>query len=185
MEIKLKEKASNRPVDVLSQPVKAEEKDKEGNLPRIICHDKVFHLPSFIKKIIKLLVTWHILPADCIPNSCIINIYEAGDCIPPHVDRHDFVRPVCTVSFINKCNIMFRTEIQIVGDGEFQGFVEIPLPVGSILVLKGNGADVAKHCIPGVLYPRNSITLKRMNEEKVPFRFRPDPKIEYLQPFEL
>ncbi|XP_020591016.1 uncharacterized protein LOC110031918 [Phalaenopsis equestris] len=93
--------------------------DKEGNLPGIVCHDEVDPLPSFIKRMIKRLVTWCILLADCIPNSCIVNIYEAGDCSPPHVDYHDFTRPFCTVSFINKCNIMFGIEIQIVGDGEF------------------------------------------------------------------
>ncbi|XP_020598783.1 RNA demethylase ALKBH5-like [Phalaenopsis equestris] len=159
--------------------------DKEGNPPRIICHDEVDPLPSFIKRIIKRLVTWHILPADCIPNSCIVNIYEVGDCIPPHINHHDFARPFFTVSFINKCNIMFGTKIQIVGDGEFQGSEEIPFPVGSVLILKGNSVDAAKHCIHGVSYPRVSITLRRMNEDKVPFQFRPDPEIENLRPFEL
>ncbi|XP_020598913.1 uncharacterized protein LOC110038413 [Phalaenopsis equestris] len=110
-------------------------------------------------------------PEDCILNSCIVNIYEASDCIPPHVDHHNFARPFCKVSFINKCNIVFGTEIHIVDDGEFRGSVEIPLRVGSVLILKGNGADVAKHCIPGVLYTRVSITLRRMNEDKVPFCF--------------
>ncbi|XP_020598640.1 uncharacterized protein LOC110038211 [Phalaenopsis equestris] len=88
--------------------------DKEGNLPRIICHNKFDPLPSFIKRMIKRLVTLRILPADSIPNSCIVNIYE------------------------------------IVGDGEFRGSIEIPLPVRSILILKGNVVDIAKHCIPGV-----------------------------------
>ncbi|XP_020581370.1 uncharacterized protein LOC110025295 [Phalaenopsis equestris] len=82
---------------------------------------------------------------DCIPNSCIVNIYEAGDCIPLHVDHNDFARSFCM----------------------------------------GNDANVPKHCIPGVLYPRVSITLRRMNEDKVPFRFRPDLEIENLRPFEL
>ncbi|XP_020594090.1 uncharacterized protein LOC110034146 [Phalaenopsis equestris] len=107
--------------------------DKEGNPPGMICHDKVDPLPSFIKRMIKRLVTWHTLPADCIPNSCIVNIYVAGD----------------------------------------------------FLVLKGNGADVAKHYILGVLYPRVSITFRRMNEDNMSFRFRPDPEIESLQPYEL
>lgn len=33
---------------------------------------------------------------------------------------------------------------------------------GSVLVLKGNGADVAQHCIPPVSQPRMSITLRCM-----------------------
>ncbi|XP_020595536.1 uncharacterized protein LOC110035616 [Phalaenopsis equestris] len=124
-------------------------------------------------------------PEDSISDSCIVNIYEASDCIPPHIDHHDFARPFYTVSFINNCNNMFGTEIQIIGDGEFQGSVEIPLPVGSMLILKGNNTDVAKHCILGVPYPRISLTLRWMNEDKIPFRFRTDPEIENLRPFEL
>ncbi|XP_020593262.1 uncharacterized protein LOC110033570 [Phalaenopsis equestris] len=160
-------------------------RDKEGNPLGIIHHNEVDPLPSFIKRIIKQLVTWRILPADCILSSCIVNIYEARDCIPLYVDHHDFTRPFCTVSFINKCNIMFGIEIQIIGDGEFRGSVEILFLVGSVLILKGNVADVAKHCIPGVSYMRVSITLRRMNEDKVTFWFKPDLEIENLQPFEL
>ncbi len=36
------------------------------------------------------------------------------------------------------------------------------LPAGSCLVLKGNGADVAQHCVPPVKRKRMSITLRRM-----------------------
>ncbi len=34
-------------------------------------------------------------------------------------------------------------------------------PSGSCLVLKGNGADIAKHCVPAVTRPRISITLRK------------------------
>ncbi|XP_020598667.1 uncharacterized protein LOC110038240 [Phalaenopsis equestris] len=84
--------------------------------------------------------------------SCIINIYDE-DCIPPHIDHHDLLRPFFTVSFKGKSNILFGKEIDIVGSVEFRGVVEIPLLVGSVFVLKGvlkgNEADVTKHCIPG------------------------------------
>ncbi|XP_020598281.1 uncharacterized protein LOC110037894 [Phalaenopsis equestris] len=96
----------------------------------------------------------------------------------PGIIRHDEVDPL--PSFIKR-----MIKQLIVSDGEFRGFVEIPLHVGSVLILKGNGADVAKHCIPGVLCTRVSITLRRMNEHKVPFHFKPDPEIENLQPYEL
>ncbi|XP_020598766.1 uncharacterized protein LOC110038310 [Phalaenopsis equestris] len=126
------------------------------------------------------MVRWNILPASYIPNSCFINIYVEGDCIPPHIDHHHFVRPFCTVSFISKRNILFGKEIDIVGPGEFRGVVEIPLPVGSVLVLKGNGADVTKHCIPGVRRRRVSLTCYRMDDRKAPYGFQPDPELEEL-----
>ncbi|XP_020599099.1 uncharacterized protein LOC110038566 [Phalaenopsis equestris] len=124
------------------------------------------------------MVRWDIVPATCIQNSYIINIYDEGYCIPPHIDHHDFVRTFCMVSFMNKSNILFGKEIYIVGPGEFRETVEIPLPVGSILVLKGNGADVAKQCIPKVRHRRVSITFHRMDDNKAPYGFQPDPKLE-------
>ncbi|KAH0468894.1 hypothetical protein IEQ34_002126 [Dendrobium chrysotoxum] len=108
----------------------------------------------------------------CVPDSCIINIYEPDDCIPPHIDSHDFVRPFSTVSFLSKCNIIFGHKIKIVGPGEFIGAASIPLPVGSVLVLNGNGADLAKHCISAVSYKRISVTFRKMDKAKQPHNFK-------------
>ncbi|ERM95777.1 hypothetical protein AMTR_s00023p00252870, partial [Amborella trichopoda] len=119
--------------------------DKNGNPPGIIRNEEVDPIPPLFKT----MVTWHVLPTDCIPNSCIVNIYDEGDCIPPHIDHHDFVLPFCTVSFLSECNIVFGANLKIVGPGDFAGSFSIPLPVGSVLILNGNSADVAKHSIPG------------------------------------
>ncbi|XP_050363712.1 RNA demethylase ALKBH9B isoform X2 [Argentina anserina] len=124
--------------------------DKNGNPPGILQNEMVDPLPSLFKVIIRRLVRWHVLPPTCIPDSCIVNIYEEGDCIPPHIDNHDFVRPFCTVSFLSECNILFGTNLRVIDAGEFEGPLRIPLPVGSVLVLNGRGADVAKHCVPAV-----------------------------------
>lgn len=92
-------------------------------------------MPSLFKIMIKRLVRWHVLPTTCIPDSCIVNIYDPGDCIPPHIDSHDFVRPFCTVSFLSECNILFGSTLKIAGPGEFTGSLPIPLPVGYVLML--------------------------------------------------
>ncbi|XP_020586895.1 uncharacterized protein LOC110029111 [Phalaenopsis equestris] len=121
--------------------------DRQGNPPGILRHDQVEQLPLMIKWMIKRMVRWSIL---AIPNSCIINIYDEEDCIPLHIDHHNLLRLFYMVSFMRKINILFGQEIDVFGPGEFRGSVEILLPVGLVLVLKGNGTDVAKHCIPGV-----------------------------------
>ena len=58
--------------------------------------------------------------------------------------------------------ILFGKEIKIVEDGIFDAPVRVALPVGSVLVLNGNGADVAKHCVPAVSGERVSITFRKM-----------------------
>ncbi|XP_061999422.1 RNA demethylase ALKBH9B isoform X1 [Rosa rugosa] len=156
--------------------------DKNGNPPGILQDEMVDPLPSLFKVIIRRLVRWHVLPPTCIPDSCIVNIYEEGDCIPPHIDNHDFVRPFCTVSFLSECNILFGTNLKIIDAGEFEGPLKIPLPVGSVLVLNGRGADVAKHCVPAVPTKRISITFRRMDESKRPVWYAPEPDLQEIQP---
>ncbi|KAH0700172.1 hypothetical protein KY284_014387 [Solanum tuberosum] len=156
--------------------------DKSGNPPGILKSGTVDPLPDLLKVMIRRLVRWHVMPSTCVPDSCIINIYEEGDCIPPHIDNHDFVRPFCTVSFLSECNIVFGSNLKIVGPGEFAGAIAIPLPVGSVLVLNGNGADVAKHCVPAVPTKRISITFRRMDESKRPTGYVPEHDLHGLQP---
>ncbi|KAF5178626.1 Rna demethylase alkbh9b [Thalictrum thalictroides] len=112
---------------------------KDGNPPGILRDEHVDPIPQLFKVIIRRLIGWHILPPTCVPDSCIVNIYDEGDCIPPHIDNHDFVRPFCTVSFLSECNILFGSTLKAVGPGNFSGAVAIPLPVGFVLLLLGNG----------------------------------------------
>ncbi|CAI9276464.1 unnamed protein product [Lactuca saligna] len=156
--------------------------DRNGNPPGILRNELVDPIPPLFKVIIKRLVKWHVLPPTCVPDSCIVNIYDEGDCIPPHIDNHDFVRPFCTVSFLSECNILFGTNLKVEGPGEFSGAIAISLPVGSVLVLNGNGADVAKHCVPAVPTKRISITFRKMDESKWPGGFVPEPDLQGLEP---
>ncbi|KAJ6736826.1 RNA DEMETHYLASE ALKBH9B [Salix viminalis] len=161
--------------------------DKHGNPPGIIKDEMVDPLPDHFKVIIRKLVQWHVIPPTCVPDSCIVNVFEEWDCIPPHVDNHDFVRPFCTVSFLSQCNILFGSNLRIVGAGDFDGPFTISLPVGSVLVINGNGADVAKHCVPSVPTKRISITFRKMDEAKRPAGFVLEPDLQEIQPlsFEL
>ncbi|CAL0332208.1 unnamed protein product [Lupinus luteus] len=102
--------------------------DLDGNPPGILL--RADPIPDLFKVIIRRLVRWHVLPPTCVPDSCIVNVYEVGDWVPPHIDNHDFVRPFCTVSFLCECNIVFGSNLKILGPGEFDGPIAIPLPVG-------------------------------------------------------
>ncbi|KAL5789785.1 hypothetical protein ACOSQ2_004673 [Xanthoceras sorbifolium] len=156
--------------------------DRNGNPPGIVREEEVDPLPPLFKQMIKRMVRWHILPPTCIPNSCIVNIYDEGDCIPPHIDHHDFLRPFCTVSLLTECNILFGSNLNILSPGEFSGPVSIPLPVGSVLILNGNGADIAKHCVPAVPAKRISITFRKMDDSKLPYEFSLDPELMGIKP---
>ncbi|KAG7552569.1 Oxoglutarate/iron-dependent dioxygenase [Arabidopsis thaliana x Arabidopsis arenosa] len=159
--------------------------DRAGNPPGILQREEVVPLPPLFKDIIRRLIKWHVLPPTCVPDSCIVNIYDEGDCIPPHIDNHDFLRPFCTISFLSECDILFGSNMKIEGPGEFSGSYSIPLPVGSVLVLNGNGADVAKHCVPAVPTKRISITFRKMDESKRPIWFTLEPNLQGIEPLPL
>ncbi|XP_074565031.1 LOW QUALITY PROTEIN: RNA demethylase ALKBH9B-like [Curcuma longa] len=155
--------------------------DKHGNPPGIVRDEEVDPIPPLLKFMIRRMVAWHVLPTTCIPNSCIVNIYDKDDCIPPHIDHHDFLRPFCTVSFLSECNILLGTEMKVLGPGEFSGSTAIPLPLGSVLILNGNGAEIAKHCVPAVPTRRISITFRKMDDSKLPFKYSLDPDLLNLR----
>eukprot|EP01018_Ginkgo_biloba_P016217 Gb_38685 [translate_table: standard] len=65
--------------------------DEYGNRIGISQVNEVDRIPNLFIKVIKRLIKWHVLPIDCVIDSYIVNIYEVGDCIPPHIDHHDFL----------------------------------------------------------------------------------------------
>lgn len=57
-------------------------------------------------------------------------MYEVDDCIPPHIDHHDFDRPFCTISLLSEESILFSNRITPVSPGVFDCDYSIKLPVG-------------------------------------------------------
>ncbi|VFQ93469.1 unnamed protein product [Cuscuta campestris] len=157
--------------------------DKNGDPPGILKDDNTLDpIPPLLKDMIKRLVKWHVIPPNSIPDSCVVNIYEEGDCIPPRIENQDFLRPFCIVSFLSECDMVFGSNPKVLGPGKFDGPTAISLPVGSVLVLNGKGADVAKHCLQAVSAKRILITFRKMAESKRPLGYVPDPDLQGLQP---
>ncbi|KAH0988700.1 hypothetical protein GBA52_000183 [Prunus armeniaca] len=110
---------------------------------------------------------------------------------PPGIVRNEDVDPLPPlfkqmikrmVSFLTECDILFGSNLKVVGPGEFSGPVSLPLPVGSVLILNGNAADIAKHCVPGVPARRISITFRKMDNSKIPYNFSHDPELQEMKP---
>ncbi|PKU61839.1 ALKBH5 [Dendrobium catenatum] len=148
--------------------------EKNGIPPGMLRNVIADPIPNLFKIMIKRLITSHVLPINCVHDNCIINIYEPSDCIPPHIASHDFVKSFSIVSFLRECNIMFGHKLEIVGSGEFIGSASISLPVESVLVLNGNGDDLAKHCISTVSCKRIYVTFRKMDKAKRPHNFKLD-----------
>ena len=136
--------------------------DKDGHAPGILAREPVCGLPAFLDDLIDRMVARGIFSARTRPDSAIINYYAEGDCIPPHIDNHDFARPFVTLSLLSEQPIVFGAHLSILSEGVFEGPFACNLPIGSVLVLDGNGANVAKHCVPSVSADRISITFRKI-----------------------
>ena len=55
-----------------------------------------------------------ITSAESRPDTCCVNVYEAGSWLPPHVDSEAFDRPFCTLSLLSQQEAIFGETI----DGE-------------------------------------------------------------------
>jgi alkylated DNA repair protein alkB family protein 5 len=131
---------------------------------RISPETPVATMPACLCVLIEKLEKRNVLPENKRMDSCIVNHYNIGDCIPPHIDHKDYPRPFCTLSLMSTASILFDKHIRVPKPDVFVGGKKVPLPERSVLVLEGNGANVAQHCVPPVLSERISITFRRMPE---------------------
>ena len=69
-------------------------RDKNGNPPGILPREAVCGMPKFFENIIDRMCERGIFNQQTRPDSCIINFYTEGDCIPPHID-HPLHAPIC------------------------------------------------------------------------------------------
>ena len=109
----------------------------------IIAEEVVEPLPDVLKSLVKRIINWGIVNPNICPDTAIVNFYDTDDCIPPHVDHKDFVRPFVTISLLSQQSIMFGPRLIPVNDGEFGGppgtpTKSIPLPPGELPCVCGS-----------------------------------------------
>lgn len=119
--------------------------------------------PPIIERLVDHLVSNNYLPNEVRPDSCIINKYGQGDCIPPHVDHSSYYRPISTLSLLGEEPMLVGSRFRTVRACTWAPTcgLSIPMPRRSLLVLGGNSGNIAKHCISACKGPRISITLRK------------------------
>ncbi|CAJ1969185.1 unnamed protein product [Sphenostylis stenocarpa] len=121
-------------------------------------------IPALLQGVIDHLIQWQLLPEYKRPNGCIINFFEEGEFSqpflkPPHLDQ-----PVSTL-LLSESTMAFGRILMSENDGNYKGPLMLSLKQGSLLVMRGNSADMARHVMCPSPNRRVSITF---------FRVRPD-----------
>lgn len=99
-------------------------------------------------------------------DTCVANVYDTGNWIPPHVDSQKFERPFCTLSLLSAQRACFGDSI-VGAAGRWSGAAHcFEMPVGSVLRVDGVAAGPScQHALYCATAPRISLTFRRLKRE--------------------
>ncbi|PSR86268.1 Core-capsid bridging protein [Actinidia chinensis var. chinensis] len=114
-------------------------------------------IPTLLQCFIDHLVQWNLISENRKPNSCIINFFDEGEFSqpflkPPHVDQ-----PISTL-LLSESTMAFGRTLVSDRDGNYKGPLMLSLKEGSLLVMRGNSSDMARHVMCPSPNKRVSIT---------------------------
>ncbi|KAF6142588.1 hypothetical protein GIB67_039552 [Kingdonia uniflora] len=114
-------------------------------------------IPTALQAVIDHLVQWNLIPESRKPNSCIINFFDEGEYSQPYLKPPHLDQPISTL-FLSESEMAFGRVLVSDHNGNFKGPLMFSLREGSLLVMRGNSADMAKHVICPSPNKRVSIT---------------------------
>ncbi|XVF32639.1 hypothetical protein REPUB_Repub17cG0099700 [Reevesia pubescens] len=121
-------------------------------------------IPALLQGVIEHLVQWQLIPEYKKPNGCIINFFDEGEYSqpflkPPHLDQ-----PLSTL-LLSESTMTFGRTLVSDGEGNYRGALQLSLKEGSLLVMRGNSSDMARHVMCPSPSKRVSITFFRVRHE--------------------
>lgn len=120
-------------------------------------------IPQLLQDVIDSLVSTQVLTVK--PDSCIIDVFNEGDYSQPHMWPTWYGRPV-SVLFLTECEMTFGKLIGAEYPGDYNGSFRLSLRPGSLLVMRGNSADLAKYAMSSFKKQRILITLAKLQPRK-------------------
>ncbi|KAL9259351.1 RNA demethylase ALKBH10B-like protein [Drosera capensis] len=126
-------------------------------------------IPELLQSVLDHFVQWQILPENRKPNGCIINYFDEWEYSQPYLKPPHLDQPLCTL-LLSESTIAFGRSVVRDADGNFKGQLVLTLKGGSLIVMRNNSADMARHVICPSSTRRVSITF---------FRVRPDTDHRY------
>ncbi|EFJ14123.1 hypothetical protein SELMODRAFT_446040 [Selaginella moellendorffii] len=107
-------------------------------------------LPEIVQFIADRLLEQHIIPASKRPDSYIINFLGEGGYLPPQTNSQEFDQPFCIITLQSDCSMVFGRFISMESPREFRGQFRISASIGSVIVLQGNSAKLARYAVPAL-----------------------------------
>ncbi|XVF21830.1 hypothetical protein REPUB_Repub12eG0123600 [Reevesia pubescens] len=121
-------------------------------------------IPALLQGVIEHLVQWQLIPEYKKPNGCIINFFDRDEYSQPFLKPPHLEQPISTL-LLSESTMAFGRTLVSDSEGNYRGPLQLSLKEGSLLVMRGNSSDMARHVMCSSPSKRLSITF---------FRVRPD-----------
>ncbi|KAL1542695.1 RNA demethylase ALKBH10B-like [Salvia divinorum] len=121
-------------------------------------------IPALLQGVIDHLVQWRLLPDNRKPNSCVINFFDEGGYSQPFLKPPHLEQPLSTL-LLSESTMAFGRMLVNDGEGNYRGPLMLSLKEGSLLVMRGNSSDTARHVMCSSPNKRVSITFFRVRAE--------------------
>ncbi|KAG4133165.1 hypothetical protein ERO13_D08G078800v2 [Gossypium hirsutum] len=121
-------------------------------------------IPTLLQDVIEHLIQWQLIPEYKKPNGCIINFFDEDEYSQPFLKPPHLEQPISTL-LLSESTMAFGRTLTSDSEGNYRGPLQLSLKEGSLLVMRGNSSDMARHVMCPSSNKRVSITF---------FRVRPD-----------
>ncbi|KAI3742734.1 hypothetical protein L1987_60428 [Smallanthus sonchifolius] len=114
-------------------------------------------IPAPLEGVIDHLIQLHLISENRRPNSCIINFFDEGEFSQPFLKPPHLEQPISTL-VLSESTMAFGRSLVCDNDGNYKGPLMLNLMEGSLLVMRGNSADMARHAMCQSQTKRISVT---------------------------
>ncbi|XP_076939032.1 RNA demethylase ALKBH10B-like [Bidens hawaiensis] len=137
-------------------------------------------IPAPLEDVIDHLIQFHLISENRRPNSCIISFFDEGEFSQPFLKPPHLEQPISTL-VLSETTMAFGRTLVCDNDGNYKGPLMLSLNKGSLLVMRGNSADMARHVTCQSPTKRISVTFFKVRidpcENKVITVWQPDAPV--------
>ncbi|GJU85011.1 putative oxidoreductase, 2OG-Fe(II) oxygenase family protein [Tanacetum coccineum] len=121
-------------------------------------------IPAPLEDVIEHLIQYHLISENRRPNSCIISFFDEGEFSQPFLKPPHLEQPISTL-LLSESTMAFGRTLVCDNDGNYKGPLMLSLNQGSLLVMRGNSADMARHVMCQSPTKRISVTFFKVRIE--------------------
>ncbi|XP_042471807.1 RNA demethylase ALKBH10B-like [Zingiber officinale] len=103
-------------------------------------------IPPALQAIVDHLVQWRLIPESKKPNSCIINFFDEDEHSQPYFKPPHLENPI-SMLLLSETTMAFGHSFISNHEGNYNGSLTLSLKQGSLLVMRGHSADIARHVV--------------------------------------